>query len=596
VVVRIAASIVDRRWVAMIAAGISVHGLPRARPAGGVLAVATLCTVMFVLALPTAGEAQAERPRDVGLPAQVREVLRNRIEAAGSPAKLTVGRRPLYASMVLPRFYQQRSYLPVWITESGIWQGSRDLVRALRGAGAEGLRSSDYHLARIGAMLEKLGDGSGNAGRAGVRELVDLELLMTDAFLVYGSHLVAGCVNPETIDPEWFANRRDVDMADVLEGAISDNAIEEALESLRPAQAGYARLREALATYRDIAEKGGWPAVPDGGKLIKGDSGSRIVLLRRRLEVTGDLSAAAALPGEEFDESLEAAVRHFQRRHGLDVDGVVGPMTLSALNVSSDDRVRQIEINMERWRWLPQDLGPRHLIVNIANFELDVVEAQQEVLTMRAIVGRDYRRTPVFSGKMTYLVLSPYWHVPPSIAVKDILPLVRKDSGYLAEKGFKVFEGWGAETKEIDPSGVDWSTVTSKNLRYRFRQDPGPGNALGRVKFMFPNKFDVYLHDTPSRDLFAKSARAFSSGCIRIEKPIELAEYVLHSDSKWNRDAILAAIDRRVEQTVQLREPIPVHVLYWTAWADVSGTVNFREDVYSRDKPLAEALGEKPPG
>jgi murein L,D-transpeptidase YcbB/YkuD len=296
-----------------------------------------------------------------------------------------------------------------------------------------------------------------------------------------------------------------------------------------------------------------------------------------------------------FDEDLDTGVRHFQRRHGLDVDGVVGPATLSALNASADERVRRIEVNMERWRWLPQDLGRRYVIVNIANFELDVVEAEQEVMTMRVIVGRDYRRTPVFSGKMTYIVLSPYWHVPPSLAVKDILPQVRSDPGYLSRKGFKVFQGWGADTKEIDPGSVDWSKVTGTNFNYRFRQDPGPVNALGRVKFMLPNKFDVYLHDTPSPDLFEKSARAFSSGCIRIEKPIELVEYVLRGDPKWNRDAVLAAIDRRVEQTVQLREPIPVHLLYWTAWVDAAGTVHFRDDIYSRDKLLAEALAEKPP-
>ncbi|MFH1313858.1 MAG: L,D-transpeptidase family protein [Candidatus Eisenbacteria bacterium] len=556
---------------------------------------AALCLLMVALLLCGPPEARAERLNNRDLYGQVRELLRNRIETGCTAPEFIVCGRDLYASIALPRFYEKRSYLPIWIDESGISPASRELLRALRGADAEGLRSSDYDLARIGTMLERFGDLSSNQGRANPRGLVDLELLLTDAFLIYGSHLVAGRVNPETFDPEWFANRRDVDMAEVLETAISSSAVQETLENLRPSQAGYVRLREALAAYRDIAQKGGWPVVPAGPKLEKGDSGSRITSLRERLRVTGDLREGEAVDREEFDDGLEAAVKHFQKRHGLDVDGIVGPATLSALNGSAEDRVRRIEINMERWRWLPQDLGPRYIIVNIANFELDVVEAEKEVLTMRVIVGRDYRRTPVFSGRMTYIVLNPYWHVPPSLAVKDILPQVRKNPGYLTEKGFKIFQGWGGDTKEIDPNSVDWPKVTAKDFKYRFRQEPGPVNALGRVKFMFPNKFDVYLHDTPSQDLFAKTARAFSSGCIRVEKPIELAEYVLRDDPKWNRDAVLAVIGRRVEQTVRLPESIPVHVLYWTAWVDAFGTVHFREDIYGRDKLLAEALAEKPP-
>jgi len=565
------------------------------RAAVGITRIAVLCGLLVGLSVPGSTDDLTKARDGRDLEGQLRELLRNRIEAAGTPTKLTVSGRNLYSSVALPLFYQRRSYLPAWINGSGISRGAGELLSALRGADAEGLRSSDYHLTKIGRMLERLGESPSDITRAGRRELVDLELLLTDAFLLYGSHLVAGRVNPETIDPEWFANRRDVDMAEALEEAVSNNTIPETLENLRPSQSGYARLREALRSYRDIASKGGWPGVPVGPKMQKGDSGDRVALLRERLEVTGDLRDGKTDDPQGFDQNLDEAVRRFQRRHGLDVDGIVGPATLSALNVSADERIDRIQINMERWRWLPQDLGPRYLIVNIANFELDIVEGEKEVMTMRAIVGRDYRRTPVFSSKMTYLVLSPYWHVPPTLAVQDILPQVRKDIGYLTQKGIKVFQGWGADTREIDPNTVDWSTVTGKNFNYRFRQDPGPVNALGHVKFMLPNKFDVYLHDTTSRELFEKTARAFSSGCIRIEKPIELAEYVLRGDPKWNREAILTAIDRGAEQTVQLPEPIPVHLLYWTAWVDAAGTIQFREDIYGRDRPLAEALVEKPP-
>jgi murein L,D-transpeptidase YcbB/YkuD len=324
--------------------------------------------------------------------------------------------------------------------------------------------------------------------------------------------------------------------------------------------------------------------------MRKGDRGERVRVLRTRLIVGGDLGQELNNNGDSFDNALEQAVREFQRRHGLEVDGIVGPATLEALDVSVEERVRQIELNMERWRLLPQDLGQRYVLINIPNFELDVVENGKTVMSMRAVVGRPYRHTPVFSARMTYLVLSPYWNIPPGIAIEDVLPLIRKDPNYLAKHNIKVFQGWGAETKEINPKTVDWTRVSAKNFKYRFRQEPGPQNPLGRVKFMFPNEFNVYIHDTPSQELFTKTERCFSSGCIRIEKPIELAEYVLRGDPEWTREKILAEIEKWVEQVVHLPEPIPVHVLYWTAWVDENGTIQFRKDIYGSDERLNEAL------
>ncbi len=282
-------------------------------------------------------------------------------------------------------------------------------------------------------------------------------------------------------------------------------------------------------------------------------------------------------------------MRRFQKWHGLAVDGVVGPATLAALNVSVEKRIRQIEVNLERWRWLPQELGARHILVNIAGFELNVIENGQPVMTMRVVMGKEERPTPVFSGALTYLVVCPYWQVPSTIAVKDKLPQIRKDPGYLTRKKIKVFQGGEA----INPRTINWSEVTAKNFNYRFRQDPGPKNALGRVKFVFPNPFSVILHDTPDRELFTRNVRTFSSGCIRVEKPIELAEYVMHGDPQWTREKILATINKWVERTVWLPEPIPVHLLYFTAWVDAEGMTHFRDDIYGRDKRLDEALRKK---
>jgi murein L,D-transpeptidase YcbB/YkuD len=250
---------------------------------------------------------------------------------------------------------------------------------------------------------------------------------------------------------------------------------------------------------------------------------------------------------------------------------------------------------MERWRWLPQDLGTRHIVVNIPGFELQVMEDGRPVLTMRAIVGRHYRRTPVFSATMTYLVLSPVWHIPPNLAVQDKLPLIRKDMNFLVEENIKVFQGWGVDAREIDPKSIDWSAVSARNFGFRLRQEPGPKNALGRVKFMFPNRFNVYIHDTPAHELFEQASRAFSSGCIRIQKAMDLAEYLLRGDPAWSREKIIASAGRDMEQTVRLPESIPVHLQYWTAWVGGDGTLQFRPDIYGRDDRVFQALQENPP-
>ena len=522
------------------------------------------------------------------------EILRNRIEAIDFGAGLRVGSETIYASAVLPAFYEGRTYRLAWSGNGGPLPQADSLVAAIRNAGREGLRPEDYHLRRIEAVLSALPGRNRAARPIDPRLLVDLDLLLTDAFLSYGFHLVNGRLDSESIDPEWYIERTEVDLRTVLEDALARNRVGAALEDLLPRAAWYHRLRKAMALYRNMVADGGWPVVPEGVKLEMGSSGERVRSLCARLQATGDL-AAEPPGGETFDDVVGEAVKRFQRRHGLDIDGVVGPKTLAALNVSADERLRQIEVNMERWRWLPRDLGDRYIRVNIAGFELDVFEAGRQIMNMRAITGRDYRRTPIFSDMMTYLVINPYWNVPWNIAVKDKLPLIKKTPDYLAQQKMKLLSGWGADTVEIDPSTVYWPEVTPENFEWRLRQDPGPLNALGRIKFMFPNKFNVYLHDTPSKELFNEPVRAFSSGCIRVEQPIDLAEYLLRGYPEWTRPAILAAIDKGEERTVKLLEPIPVYILYCTAWVDEAGEVCFRNDVYGRDKTVADALREVPP-
>ena len=523
------------------------------------------------------------------------EYLRNRIETAGIPPRISVGEELVYASVMLPLFYQRRIFKPAWSENTNLLPEIDQLLSAIKAADLEGLNPEDYHLAKILQILQMIKQNRENRAAFSPRLLVDLDLLSTDAFLVYGAHLLAGKVNPEKIEADWIAARKEVDLAQILESALARNQIREGLKDLLPRYSGYWYLHDTLTLYRTMAARGDWLLVPDGPRLSRGDAGERVSILYKRLLASGDFDSDENIERNFFDEKLELAVKRFQRRHGLNADGVVGPLTLAAMNVPLKERVRQIELNMERWRWLPQELGTRYLLVNIANFELALIEEAQKAMTMRAVVGKRYRRTPVFSSKMTYLVLSPYWHIPHRLALQDKLPLIHKDERYLEKQNIRVFQGWGSETKEIDPRSIDWSQVTPESFNFRLRQDPGPRNALGRVKFMFPNKFDVYLHDTPDIELFAKTERTFSSGCIRIEKPIDLAEYLLHSDDKWSREAILSVINNGEEQTVRLPEPIDVHLIYCTAWADEDGVIQFRKDIYERDKRLAEALLEKSP-
>lgn len=525
----------------------------------------------------------------------VAERIRTRIEAAGVVTDLRAGGEPVYESVALPGFYVRRLYRPAWSDTGGPTRLADDLVRALRRADREGLRGEDYHLAAIDTLLAAVRADARSGGVIVPDRWAELDLLLTDAFLVYGSHLLAGRVNHETLRPEWVANRRGADFAAVLEAALESGKVAATLATLAPPHPGFRRLRAALARYRAVAARGGWPTIPPEATLKRGDRGSSVAALRERLQLEDDLWSVVEEDADLFDEALEEALKRFQRRHGLTADGAVGSGTRAELNVSVERRVEQLELNLERWRWLPKNLGRRHIIVNIAAFNLDVVEDEAVVMNMRVVVGRPYRRTPVFSDTMRYLVLNPYWQVPRSLAIQDLLPRIRTDPSYLAGHKVRVFQGWGPEAREVDPATVDWSAITSARFPYRLAQDPGPLNALGRIKFMFPNRFNVYLHDTPTRRLFEETERDFSSGCIRVERATELAEYLLRRDSRWNRGAILRALDETVDGTVPLPEPMPIHLLYWTAWADRDGTIQFRRDLYDRDAPLWKALRASPP-
>lgn len=526
------------------------------------------------------------------LPNAVRESIRNRIESHRPPDKIQIGNARIHANISLPRFYENRGFSPAWIDTGAIRPEVNQLIAILRMSDDEGLDPADYHLNEINLYLELLREKPALDPRA----LAEFDLLMSDAFLLYSSHILAGAVDPETFDKEWHANRSEADLAMTLQQALSSGDLRGTIANLSPQDGAYARLKIALKAYRVLGENGGWPVIPSGPKLQKNDTGTRVHLLQERLKATGELSESSDYAKGLFDDVTVFSLKAFQRRHGLTADGIAGPNTLAALNVPAAERIRQIALNLERWRWLPQTLGDKYVLANIPDFRLDVIENGASRLNMRIVVGRNFRRTPVFSDHITHLVLNPRWEIPHSIAVKDKLALIKKDPAYLKKMHITVLRGWGSDAREIDPSTINWTILNERTFSYRLRQAPGPWNALGSIKFMFPNKYNVYLHGTPEQRHFSQETRSFSSGCIRLETPLDLAVYLLASQNGFSRDSIQHLIDLNVEQTIRLTPPVAVHLLYWTAWVSGDGIVEFRSDIYGRDKLLATAMAEKATG
>ena len=570
-------------------------------------------------ALCWAGSAPAAMAVEQGvvLVAQAGDDLHQRLPNDGDLSRqLTAGGVILKSPGLVSRFYSQRYYRLAWLNAFGPLPAVDELVSALAEVESEGLKTADYHLDEIHRALQALR----HHDPISARQTADLDLLLTDAFLTYGSHLSAGRIDPREVHHDWSVHSRSRDVVAILEDALARDGITAALKSLSPSAPAYYRLQQALARYRALEQAGGWPWLSPGPRLELGVRDPRVKVLRERLRISGDLEdsgnqrperyrrfvdastaggfrkvAAVAETGPRsdgdtlFDETLAEAVRRFQRRHGLLIDGIVGPNTLAALNVPVSERVRQIEVNLERWRWLPEDLGERYILVNIPGFQLDVVEKGEPVLEAKVVVGKPKRPTPVFSSNVSYLVLNPYWNIPWTIAVEDMLPKLRRDPYALYRQKIRIFDT-RAGGREIDPGTVNWRSVNKNNFHYRLRQDPGPWNALGRIKFMFPNEHAVYLHDTSSPGLFNTTQRTYSSGCVRVSKPVDLAAYLLKEDPRWTQNTIQSATTRRRERTVNLPEEIPIHLLYWTAWVDESGVDHFRDDIYDYDKSVSQAL------
>ncbi|HEB77168.1 MAG TPA: hypothetical protein ENI90_01390 [Methylothermaceae bacterium] len=506
-----------------------------------------------------------------------RERIEDRFELYRSSGQLRAAGDAIVEKRLVLKLYESNGLLPLWRDKANVAAVMSWIDRSYR----EGLDPADYHRDAL--------------TRPDLNE-VDRELLLTDALVTLAIHLASGKVDPARLFRTWNYTPALADSltAATLLAAIQHGAVATYLEGKLP-EGIYRDLRAALARYREIRQNGGWPVIPAGTSLVLGARNPRVALLRRRLRASGDLTEQNPADPELFDLPLEQAVRRFQARHLLETDGVVGPRTLAALNVTVERRIAQIRVNLERLRWLYHSLPAEYVGVDLAGFELHVWKGRSLVLSSPIQVGRPFWQTPVFRDVITYIEINPTWTVPRRIARRELVPRLLKDPpGFLAKHNMELLT---LDGRVVDPAAVDWTSIDAGNFPFVLRQRPGPNNALGWIKFMFPNPYHVYLHDTPSKALFRRPRRAFSHGCIRVAKPLELAEILLAPNGPaWTRERIQALIDSGRTRTIVLKRPMPILIIYLTAAPDLQAPqiVEFRPDLYHRDAKVLRALNSAP--
>jgi murein L,D-transpeptidase YcbB/YkuD len=488
------------------------------------------------------------------------------------------------------RFYRGDNYQLIWIDGKSPSKRYRELTTLLDAADDHGLAVDLYK-----TPIEH------------ANPTPEFDVRVTAAFFRYFMHRTVGRLDPRAFEPLWTLRPEKPELVAALTTAVKANNLAEAMDRLQPAGPQYRALQQALVRYRAIAAKGGWPAVTDLARIVEhlpkerltrpgsgsgakpniglkpGDQSPALAVVRRRLAIEGDLDPAHEKDSNPvFDSTLVDAVKRFQERHRIKPDGVINPETVKAMNVPVHERIRAIELNLERWRWLPDTMPGRYIMVNVPDFRLDAMENSRSVLDMRVVVGEPDNKTPIFADEMTEVIFSPYWNIPPNIARNETIPKASANPDYLARNNMEVLNASG---EVVDPSSVDWSNPSGLRLRQR----PGSDNALGGVKFVFPNTFDVYLHDTNATKLFDRIERGLSHGCVRVEQPHALAQYVLRDRPEWTLEAIQQAMQSGREQHVKVNTPIPVFIVYLTAWVH-DGGVRFLNDIYGHDASQSAQL------
>jgi murein L,D-transpeptidase YcbB/YkuD len=542
------------------------------------------CAIALTLAVAIAG---AGCGRGAARQSEVKTSLQRTL-AQPRPKYVTADAEGKKLWKLTQQFYERRQHAPAWINGTAPRPNVAELIAALNAASDEGLDPQLYNVSLLEQKRQTASQGFLSKKGFEPAEAGEHDVWLTYLYLKYASDLADGLSDLARADAKWQIRPEKFDPAARLEDALAKDRIEASLRELTPDNPQYLALRRVLAEYRGQAANGGWPAVPAAVQLAPGQKSRNAALIAQRLSASGDYKGPAINAGgaASYSTDLQEAVKRFQRRHGLTDDGVVSAPVVAEMNVPIDRRISQITLNLERWRWLPRDLGDRHIVVNIPEYRLEVWERNQVPVTMRVVVGKQDTQTPIFNDVMTHIVFSPYWNVPPNIAEGETLPEILKDPGFLDRNSMEVLDSDG---NVIDPRSIDLADPA----RYRFRQRPGAHNSLGLVKFMFPNQFNVYLHDTPADSLFARASRSFSHGCVRLENPLALAEYVLRDQPEWTRQRIEEAMNAEQERTVKLRSAIPVYLGYWTARVSADGIMQFRRDVYDIDRRQTILLADR---
>jgi murein L,D-transpeptidase YcbB/YkuD len=493
--------------------------------------------------------------------------------------KYRISRERIMATGILPILYRDNQLQLLWQNRNGVNQ----LFKAIEESEKEGLTPTDYHQQSLQRLAKEIAAGMDYPSLQ-----ADFDILLSDALVRLAYDKSYGKVDPAQLDPDWNLPEKNIgqQLAGRVELAIRKGTVAKSLAGLSPQVQLYLDLEKSLAKYRAIKAAGGWQPIPDGSVLKPGMEDSRIPALRKRL-LSNEEMAAADPASLLFDDQLKEAVIRFQKNHYLEGDGILGKHSLATLNQTVDEKIDQIRVNLERARWILHDLPDRFILVDIAGYTLSVYDHGKVSWQTKVVVGKPFHETPVFRADMKYLVINPTWTLPRSIIVNETLAKIKKDPSYLAKENLRIMDNRG---NTINPASINWQTVTGRTFPYGIRQDPGPDNALGRIKFIFPNSHSVYLHDTPSRSLFGRDQRAFSHGCIRVYKPLTLGEVLLRQDGQdWDEARIQSVIDAAKITKVKLNSPLPVMLLYWTVHI-VDGNVMFKQDIYGRDKQLLKAL------
>jgi len=450
------------------------------------------------------------------------------------------------------------------------------LIDTLKQAEAQGLFYNDYHGRELEKMFSNLHD-------LDQQELIKLDYLLTDAFFKFGNHLLNGKIDPKILPKTWDITKNKRNQVILLNQAVDKTNLEIALSQLRPTHPIYQKLIAASKEYQKLKnDQSGFEEI-EKGKLIKpGMQDQRLLKIQIRLKSLGYLRPIDTM-SNSYSETVQEAIKQFQLENGLMVDGIIGNTSIGVLNQGFDKRAEQILVNLERWRWFPRDLGSHYILINIANFQLQVVKGNQTISTHKIVVGRESRKTPIFSDEIQFLDFNPSWYIPPTIKSKDVIPSARRNPSYLVNKNIDVYNNG----QKLSPFQIDWSSSAVKS--YQYKQDPGPSNPLGEVKISFPNRYIVYLHDTSSKSLFEGNFRAHSSGCIRVENAVDLAKYLLSDQKKITSDEIDKILDKGTTRRFYMDQKVNVHIFYWTAWRE-NGKTRFTNDIYNYDEATYKAL------